>query len=533
MASTPADSASVATSTATMEFSSQPARSLMVRGIFTGARTERKIVSSRGRSRRRPEPPHFTTFFAGQPRLMSTASKPRSSTILAAPAITAGFAPKSCAVMGCSSSWKKRYRKVFSALRVMPSELVNSVISRPQPPRPRITRRKSVSVTPAMGASTAAGRMVRSRIWKVAGIIFCRRLFWFCCSADFAFQELIELQEAAPQRGAVGGPFVFAGCSGERGADGGKFGIQIVEVMKDHGFANHRKFWRAEFVLAVMADQNMLHHGFQRRRKSIDGVDGVGDGLELHHDVAEELTFGGVGDGAVVTKLVELPDVVKDRGGQQEIEVELRIMRGGLLRQAAEADDVLDQAAEIGVMHDLRGGCAFVACGDRGLGDDCDDEFFEPGILNRGGEFEKLDVEFLDIGGRVREKIGELDFFGLGEAELLKGELRLVAVDFDARLNFDEVVAVDVARGGLKLVPHARFNRAATVAELQAEIGLPFPGVADFLFVNEEKSGDGLFGAEIADKRRLHELAPDRLPKSRNFLWPFFDLESSGVALTS
>src|SRR6266851_1836064 len=54
----------------------------------------------------------------------------------------------------------------------MPSELVNSVISKPQPPRPRITRRKSVSVTPAMGASTAAGRIVKSRIWKLAGIIY-------------------------------------------------------------------------------------------------------------------------------------------------------------------------------------------------------------------------------------------------------------------------------------------------------------------------------------------------------------------------
>src|SRR5258708_38918764 len=53
----------------------------------------------------------------------------------------------------------------------MPSELVNSVMSRPQPPRPRMTRRKSVSVTPAIGASTAAGRMVKSRIWKLAGII--------------------------------------------------------------------------------------------------------------------------------------------------------------------------------------------------------------------------------------------------------------------------------------------------------------------------------------------------------------------------
>src|SRR5260370_10975041 len=54
----------------------------------------------------------------------------------------------------------------------MPSELVNSVISRPQPPSPRMTRRKSVSVTPAIGARTAAGRMVKLRIWKLAGIIY-------------------------------------------------------------------------------------------------------------------------------------------------------------------------------------------------------------------------------------------------------------------------------------------------------------------------------------------------------------------------
>src|SRR6266849_10078231 len=53
----------------------------------------------------------------------------------------------------------------------MPSELVNSVISSPHPPSPRITRRKSVSVTPAMGASTAAGRIVKSRILNDAGIM--------------------------------------------------------------------------------------------------------------------------------------------------------------------------------------------------------------------------------------------------------------------------------------------------------------------------------------------------------------------------
>ncbi|MGA8599236.1 MAG: hypothetical protein WB676_31340, partial [Bryobacteraceae bacterium] len=48
------------------------------------------------------------------------------------------------------------------AVRVLttPCELVNSVISSPQPPWLRISLRNTVSVTPAMGASTVAGRMV-------------------------------------------------------------------------------------------------------------------------------------------------------------------------------------------------------------------------------------------------------------------------------------------------------------------------------------------------------------------------------------
>ena len=74
---------------------------------------ERRMRSTRGRSRSNPEPPlHVTTFFTGQPKLISTISKPRSWQWLAASAITAGSAPKSCAEMGCSSGSKYRYRKV-------------------------------------------------------------------------------------------------------------------------------------------------------------------------------------------------------------------------------------------------------------------------------------------------------------------------------------------------------------------------------------------------------------------------------------
>src|SRR5215471_8602874 len=64
----------------------------------------------------------------------------------------------------------------------MPSELVNSVISSPQPPSPRITRRNSVSVTPAMGAKTVAGRIDTSLNLYSAGIAA-----EFACSAGRSF----------------------------------------------------------------------------------------------------------------------------------------------------------------------------------------------------------------------------------------------------------------------------------------------------------------------------------------------------------
>src|SRR5580658_3602946 len=51
----------------------------------------------------------------------------------------------------------------------MPSAEVNSVMIRPHPPRFLMKRRKTVSVTPAIGASTVAGAMRTLPIFKLAG----------------------------------------------------------------------------------------------------------------------------------------------------------------------------------------------------------------------------------------------------------------------------------------------------------------------------------------------------------------------------
>src|SRR6266705_5057561 len=282
-----------------------------------------------------------------------------------------------------------------------------------------------------------------------------------------------------------------------------------------------------------MADQKMLHDRFQVRGKTLDGVHGFRNGFEFHHDVAEELAFHGVGDGAVVAKLIELADVVENCRGQQQINVKLRIMRGGLFREAAQTDDVLDQAAKIGVVHHLRGGSALVLRCDFRIRDNSGDEFLQPWICNRVRVFEQLRVQLSNVFFCVQEKIGQVDFLRLREAKLLKRKLRPVLINLDARLDFYKIVALDVFYCYVELVPHARFDGAAAVAQLEAQIGLALAGIAYLFFVNEEKGGNALFGVEIGDEGRLHCPELDRFPNKRNFLWPFFCLETSGVALTS
>ncbi len=44
----------------------------------------------------------------------------------------------------------------------------------------------------------------------------------------------------------------------------------------------------------------------------------------------------------------------------------------------------------------------------------------------------------------------EVDFFRLGAADLLKSKLRLVAINFDAGLDFYEIIAIDVFGDGFK-----------------------------------------------------------------------------------
>src|SRR6202040_4187274 len=99
-------------------------------------------------------------------------------------------------------------------------------------------------------------------------------------------------------------------------------------------------------------------------------------GFKFHDDVTEKLARRGVADGALVAQLFELADVVQQRGGEQEIEIEFRIMFRNVPGHAAKTDDVLQQSTKIRVVHHFGGGGALVAPGGARIGDDFQYQLF-------------------------------------------------------------------------------------------------------------------------------------------------------------
>ena len=93
---------------------------------------------------------------------------------------------------------------------------------------------------------------------------------------------------------------------------------------------------------------------------------------------------------------------------------------------------------------------------------------FSQGLRMDWAYSRRLGVKLVDVFFGVGQKIDEVDFVGPGAANLLEGELGPVAIDFDAGLHFHEVIAVDVPGDDVEEIPHAGFDGAAAVAELEA-----------------------------------------------------------------
>jgi hypothetical protein len=156
------------------------------------------------------------------------------------------------------------------------------------------------------------------------------------------------------------------------------------------------------------------------------------------------------------------------------------------------------------MVHNFGGRGALEANDELGVAENGGGELLEPGIFEFGDEAKKLFEQIIDIVGRVRKIIAEFNFFGFGEPELLENQLESITVEFDAALDLHEIVAMNVLGADFELIPHAGFHGTAAIAKLHTKIGFAGGAAADFLFMHEEKTGDGLIGDKIFDESILH-----------------------------
>jgi hypothetical protein len=104
----------------------------------------------------------------------------------------------------------------------------------------------------------------------------------------------------------------------------------------------------------------------------------------------------------------------------------------------------------------------------------------------------------------MRQEVAEFDLLRLGQTELLEHKLGLIPVEFHASLDLHEIVALDVLGEGFKLIPHAGFHSPTAVSEFHAQVSLARSGTANFLFMDQKETCNGLVGHEIFDESILH-----------------------------
>src|SRR5690348_737344 len=169
-------------------------RVLSVTGTFTALTVASMIAAAVVRSRISAEPAQpLTTFFTGQPMLMSMIAAPRCSLSFAASAITCGSQPASCIETGSSLGSHIAFCSDCRVSRIIAWLAIISVTVSPAPKR-FTARRNGRSVTAVIGARMTGDATSTGPIWMGFTRLMGRR--------EIGEQPLAD-KASAPRRAAV------------------------------------------------------------------------------------------------------------------------------------------------------------------------------------------------------------------------------------------------------------------------------------------------------------------------------------------
>src|SRR5215469_8684236 len=105
-----------------------------------------------------------------------------------------------------------------------------------------------------------------------------------------------------------------------------------------------------------MADDEVFDEELELIGETRDKRDLVVQHFQLDDHVSEKLSLGGVGERALIVKLVDFADVVQESTRQKQIAIHVRIQRSNGVAESHQRNYVLQQAADEGMMQRFCGG---------------------------------------------------------------------------------------------------------------------------------------------------------------------------------
>ena len=151
------------------------------------------------------------------------------------------------------------------------------------------------------------------------------------------------------------------GCVGIFGshklADAFHFGIDFIDMIQQNGLDGFGNFRRAKFPKAMMADYQMFQKHGRFFRKIGNLLQFFFNDLDADDNVADESAFAGIIDMRNVFKLADLPYIMKNGTGHEQIPVNAGVMSSQFIHQDRHGQRMFQQAAQISVVHFFRGRC--------------------------------------------------------------------------------------------------------------------------------------------------------------------------------
>ena len=218
---------------------------------------------------------------------------------------------------------------------------------------------------------------------------------------------------------------------------------------------------------------------------------------EVH--VAEEPALLGRPERRATAELADAPDVVQERGGQQEVVTQPGMQLRGLAAERRDSDGVLEQAAGVAVVPVCPGRRKRAEClPDLRVADERAHDLGEPVVRDLRCEELEEAVELVGVATQCGRELGRVRVLRRLHCTYL--HLELSAEALHATENVHGVSLAEAPVEQVDVVPDPRLDASARVCELEREVRGSGSSASTLLLRHREHTLDGPVLGEVRDR---------------------------------